>query len=317
VIGMPDIKWGYAVNQWRNLEVDLVRKDQMESAFKVISVCGFNGVEITDTAIGNHDYISGLFGSVRNFMNFLNDSGLERVCSFYYGYYWGSPLNPADHGMLAGEAGGYAQAIAPLGASRFVARPMGPYFKNAPITDEKIKTVAECWSKVGEATKAFGVKTTLHSDFLCGIRSEVDIDKLLEWSDPASVGFTLDTAELTIAGIDPVKFYEKHHDRVDHVHFKDAITTDTLDEYKDLNAEIEYWPQHLCAAGIKRGIERWYYEMGTPGGLVDFPALVASMTAHAYDGWAVVESDQSPHPEESVMLNGWYLKRVLKGQGHD
>ena len=49
---MSTIKWGYAVNQWRNLEVDLVRKDQMESAFKVISVCGFNGIEITDTAIG-------------------------------------------------------------------------------------------------------------------------------------------------------------------------------------------------------------------------------------------------------------------------
>ena len=57
--------------------------------------------------------------------------------------------------------------------------------------------------------------------------------------------------------------------------------------------------------------------MGTPGGLVDFPALLASMTAHGYDGWVVVESDQSPHAEESVMLNGWYLKRVLKGQGHD
>ena len=121
----------------------------------------------------------------------------------------------------------------------------------------------------------------------------------------------MDTAELTIAGIDAVKFYEKHHDRVNHVHFKDAITTDTLDEYKDLNAEIEYWPMHLCAAGAKRGIERWYYEMGTPGGLVDFPALTRSLVAHGYDGWVVVESDQSPHVEESVMLNGWYLKQVL------
>ena len=83
----------------------------------------------------------GLFGSVRNFMNFLNDCGVERVCSFFYGYYWGSPLNPADHGMLADEAGRYAEAAAQLGASRFVARPMGPYFKNAPITDDKIKTV--------------------------------------------------------------------------------------------------------------------------------------------------------------------------------
>jgi inosose dehydratase len=283
----------------------------MESAFKVISVCGFNGIEITDTAIGTHDYVVGLYGSVRNFMNFLNDCGVERVCSFFYGYYWGSPLDAADHGMLAAEAGRYAEAAAQLGASRFVARPMGPYFKNAPITDDKIKAVAECWSKVGEVTRSAGLATSLHSDFLCGIRNEEDINKLLAWSDPATVGFTLDTAELTIAGIDVVKFYEKHHDRVNHLHFKDAIITDTLDEYKDLNAEIEYWPQHLCAAGVKRGIERWYYEMGTPGGLVDFPALTQALVAHGYDGWVVVESDQSPHVEESVMLNGWYLKNVL------
>jgi inosose dehydratase len=309
---MAGIQWGYAVNQWRNLEVDLVRKDQMESAFKVISVCGFNGIEITDTAIGTHDYVAGLYGSVRNFMNFLNDCGIERVCSFFYGYYWGSPLNPADHGMLAAEAGRYAEAAAQLGASRFVARPMGPYFKNAPITDDKIKTVAECWSKVGEATKAAGLVTSLHSDFLCGIRNEADIDKLLAWSDPATVGFTLDTAELTIAGIDVVEFYEKHHDRINHLHFKDAVATDELDEYKDLNAEIEYWPQHLCAAGAKRGIERWYYEMGTPGGLVDFSALTRALGAHDYDGWVVVESDQSPHVEESVMLNGWYLRNILE-----
>jgi inosose dehydratase len=308
---LANIRWGYAVNQWRNLEVDLVRKDQIQSAFKVISVCGFNGVEITDTAIGTHDYILGLFGSVRNFMNFLNDCGIERVCSFFYGYYWGSPLNPGDHGKLAEEAGRTAEFIAELGASRFVARPMGPYFKEAPITDDKIKTVAECWSRVGEATQRAGVETAMHSDFLCGVRNESDIAKLLEWSDPDTVGFAMDTAELTIAGIDAVKFYEKHHDRINHVHYKDAITTDTLDEYKDLNAEIEYWPMHLCAAGAKRGIERWYYEMGAPGGLVDFPSLTRSLLAHGYDGWVVVESDQSPHVEESVMLNGWYLKQVL------
>jgi inosose dehydratase len=315
-VSQKPIQWGYAINQWRNLEVDLVRKDQMESAFKVISVCGFNGIEITDTAIGTHGYIPGLFGSVRNFMNFLNDCGVERVCSLFFGYYRGSPLNPADHGKLADEAGRIAEFIAQLGASCFVARPMGRYFKEAPITDDKIKTVGECWSKVGEVARCAGVETAMHCDFLCGIRNESDIEKLLQWSDPQSVGFALDTAELTIAGIDAVKFYEKHHDRINHVHFKDATTTDTLDEYKDLNAEIEYWPMHLCAAGAKRGIERWYFEMGTPGGLVDFPALKQALTTHAYDGWVVVESDQSPHVEESVMLNGWYLKQVLTGRKH-
>jgi inosose dehydratase len=308
---LAEIKWGYAVNQWRNLEVDLVRKDQIESAFKVISVSGFNGVEITDTAIGMHDYIPGLFGSVQKFINFMNDCGIERVCSFFSNYYQGSPLVREDHGQIAGNAAHLAEFLADIGATRLLFRPMGPYWREAPITDEKIKTVAECWSKVGKATKAVGVETSMHVDFLCGIRNASDVDKLLQWSDPDAVGFAMDTAELTIAGIDPVKFYEKHHARVNHVHFKDAVTTDKLDEYKDVNAEVDYWPSNLVAAGTRQGVDRWYYEMGTPGGLVDFPAILTSMIKHDYNGWVVVESDQSPHVEESVMLNGWYLKHVL------
>ncbi len=310
---MANIRWGYAVNQWRNLEVDLVRKDQIGSAFKVVSVCGFDGVEITDTAIGMHDYIPGLFGSVQNFMNFMNSCGVERVCSFFANYYEGSSLNAADHVRLAEYFSHLAGFVAQLGGSRLLVRPMGPYWREAPITDDKIKTAAECWSKVGKATKAAGVETSMHVDFLCGIRNIAEIEKLLKWSDPDAVGLTIDTAELTIAGIDPVKFYDKHHARINHLHFKDAITTDKLDEYKDVNAEVDYWPCNLVAAGTRQGVDRWFYEMGTPGGLVDFPALVASMNEHGYKGWVVVESDQSPHVEESVMLNGWYLKHVLLG----
>jgi inosose dehydratase len=61
----------------------------------------------------------------------------------------------------------------------------------------------------------------------------------------------------------------------------------------------------------KREIDRWFFEMGTPGGLVDFRALMKSMKQHDYNGWVVVESDQSPHVEESAMLNGWYVRQVL------
>ena len=37
------------------------------------------------------------------------------------------------------------------------------------------------------------------------------------------------------------------------------------------------------------------------------------MYQHNYDGWIIAESDQSPHVEESVLLNAWYRKRVLAG----
>jgi len=40
-------------------------------------------------------------------------------------------------------------------------------------------------------------------------------------------------------------------------------------------------------------------------------ALFRAMKKHEYDGWVVAESDHSPHSEESVMLNGWYVKQVL------
>ena len=51
--------------------------------------------------------------------------------------------------------------------------------------------------------------------------------------------------------------------------------------------------------------------MGTPGGLVDFPALLAAMQGGGYQGWIVAESDQSPYPATSAMLNGWYVKHKL------
>jgi len=303
---MANIRWGYAINQWKNTEVDLVTKEQRESALKVLSVSGFRAVEITDNAIGGPDLVPAYFGSVHGFKDFLNSCGVDRVCSYFGNLSGGSPSNPADHARLAESAKRVAGFLAELGGSCLVVRPIGSYWREAPITEDKLKTVANCWNSVGKATKAAGVQTVLHADFLCAVRKEADMDRILRFSDPAAVGLAMDTAEFTIAGVDPVKFYERNYARVKHFHFKDAVTTDSLDEYKDTNADIQ-----LLNVGGKRRIERWFFEMGTPGGLVNFPALIKSMRQRDFDGWVVVESDQSPHVEESVMLNGWYVKQVL------
>ena len=67
----------------------------------------------------------------------------------------------------------------------------------------------------------------------------------------------------------------------------------------------------MLQAGGDRGVERWFYECGTPGGLVDFPALLAALRADSYSGWLVFESEQTPNPARSVMLNGWYARHTL------
>jgi len=61
-----------------------------------------------------------------------------------------------------------------------------------------------------------------------------------------------------------------------------------------------------------RKIERWFWEMGRPGGLVNFIGLMQEIRKQKYGGWIIVESDQSPSPAESAMLNHWYIDNILK-----
>jgi inosose dehydratase len=272
----------------------------------VCSVAGFRAVEMNDGAVGGPGLIPAYYGSLHGFMDFLASNGIDRVCSFFGNPGPGSAANAADHARIVESATRLAAFLAELGGSCLVVRPMGSYWREAPITAEKLKVVADCWNKVGRATKTAGIQTALHVDFLNGLRVESNLEQVLKMTDPATVGLALDTAEFTIAGIDPVKFYEKHHARVKHFHFKDAVAVDSAEEFKESNADVQ-----LLNGGGKRGIERWFHEMGTPGGLVDFKSLYRAMKRHDYDGWVVAESDQTAQPEESVLLNGWYVKRVL------
>ena len=183
---------------------------------------------------------------------------------------------------------------------------MGSYWREAPVTMDKIKNAAECWNKVGKMTRDYGIDTAIHIDFLSALHTMDDIAKMMEFTDPELVGLAIDTAEMTIAGIDPVELYEEYHSRVKHFHFKDTHNVDAHGEYKEKNAEI-----HLLDGGGEQRVERWFWEMGTLEGLVDFPALMKSIKKHNYKGWIIAESDQALNPAECVMLNNWYIKNVL------
>jgi inosose dehydratase len=67
----------------------------------------------------------------------------------------------------------------------------------------------------------------------------------------------------------------------------------------------------MLKGGAGRRIERWFFELGTEGGLVDVPAFVGALREHDYPGWVVVESDHGGNPAELAMLNSWYLQHEL------
>ena len=316
---MMDIKWGYTMNQWNTVN-NTLRREQIERALKVISVCGFSGIELKSGTgrwepLGRPELIKINFGPASEFVRFLRSCNIGKVVSWYYdpGQYFleeGSmgrnPANPNDHQGIVESLTPFAEFLQEIDAEFINVRPMGSYWREAPVTPEKIKQAAACWNRVGQMTAERGIRTVLHLDWLGALHNESDIAAMLEQTGPALVGLTLDTAELTLSGLDPVAFYQRNAGRVQLFHFKDVHTTDTLHEYQNKYADS------LLKNGGLRKIERWFWEMGRPGGLVNFIGLMQEIRKQKYGGWIIVESDQSPSPAESAMLNHWYIDNILK-----
>ncbi len=299
---MASVKWGYSLNGF-----SVGRMNNRERTLKAMSVCGFRGIELRSATgpsavFGRPESIELNFGSIPNLLAFLDSCGIDRIVSYFYdpgiafleeASFGRSASKLEDHDGIVESIRPFVRFLHNVGGSCLVVRPMGSYASEAPVTEGKIKTVGECWNKVGKMTKEQGVQTAMHVDSLCAIRNLQDIEMLLASTSPDLVGLALDTAELIVSGVDAVSLYEKHYARVKHFHFRDTT------------------PSQPRSAGGQGGVERRFWEIGVPGGLVNFPALMASIKRHDYDGWIMMENEQSPNPVETCMLNSWYVHKVL------
>ena len=147
---------------------------------------------------------------------------------------------------------------------------------------------------------------SLHVDALSAASDASVLDQLLAHADPDVVGLTLDTGEMVLAGFNPIAIIGRYPGRIDHVHLKDTAYIDAEGERLLPHAERSFLQE-----GGARGVERWFTECGSPGAIVDIPGVVAALRRHDFGGWLVFESDPSPNPSRSVMLNGWYATHVL------
>jgi inosose dehydratase len=317
---MSGVRWAYAINQWKPQFDDFVRREQHERALKTMSIAGFEGVELTAGTgrwepLGNPQQIAANFGSLAGFREFLASCAIDAVSSWFWDpaersmeHLTGpmSPLNEDDVPAMVARATEYAEALAELGGSVLLVRPVPGAGDVDPLDDAALDRVAACWEAVGRATQQYGVRLALHVDFLSALRRD-HVPALLDRTDAALVGLALDTGELTAGGIDPVGVIERYGDRVWHVQFKDALAVDSEDEYLQPHA---HWTVRV--RGGAREIPRWFAEPGADGGLVDFPAITRALLDVGYAGWIVVESDQSPHPAASALLAGYLLQRELR-----
>ncbi|MBN9605334.1 MAG: TIM barrel protein [Actinomycetales bacterium] len=313
------IRWGYAINQFKPQFDDFVRRRQHRRALQVMSISGFSAVELSSGSgrwepLGNPTQIERNFGSVAGFGEFVREAALDGVSSWFWDpatrfgedlSHGDDPLDPAARAGLVAHARWFSGALAELGGDVLVARPAPAAGGRDALSDAEIATLAASWNEVGAAVAEDGVRLALHLDFLSVLRRDEGLERLLAATDTALVSLALDTAEFAAAGRDPVQAVREHAARIGHVHLKNAAAVDDLDEF--LQPAAEYT---VLRAGGSRQIPRWFVELGAPGH-VDAAAVVRELAAVDYAGWIVVESDLSPHPPTSTMLNGWEVQHVL------
>jgi len=303
-------KWSY-MDHWvtqtpQGPQPPAFNKAYMDRYIKQLSALGFTGF---DTFFFYLPLLKGMYGSLPGFERFLQDNGFDKITGIFSAYPYATkytaPHVRETHDRIFADCESIMRDIDVLSVENFIVMPTSTYFQTEPVTDDKIKIVGELWNRVGEMTLAHGVTTTCHFEFWGAIRTREQIELFFEHTDPRYVHFFCDTAQHTIAGLDPLELFRLYGERCTGFHFKDTHTVDEHDAYKTPpDAEL-----------MAPGVDRWFYEMGTPGGLVDFPALMREIVSSGYDGWLTVEHDKADtfggSYAEATCVAKWYIDNVL------
>jgi inosose dehydratase len=114
---------------------------------------------------------------------------------------------------------------------------------------------------------------------------------VLDATDPRSVGLIADVAHLKLAGSDPAEVIRTYHQRLVLVHLKD-VRRDACELARQNREAVGKLKAYFCEIGH---------------GVVDFPAVTASLRESGFRGWMIVELDRfvppPGGPAESARIN--------------
>ncbi len=171
-----------------------------------------------------------------------------------------------------------------------------PLSQRPTLSEDEIQALGEKLTQLADFTLSHGVQIAYHHHMGTVIQTAEEVALLMKHTGP-SVGLLLDTGHMTFAGGDPHEVYERHANRVVHVHCKDMRPA-ILDSA--LNQDLPFLRAMLEGA------------FTVPGdGFIDYARLFKQLKHHDYSGWLVVEAEQDPavaHPLTYATLGANNLK---------
>ena len=144
--------------------------------------------------------------------------------------------------------------------------------------DEGFALMAERWNPILDVFEECGVRFALEVHPTEMAFDLYTAERVIEALNARSeIGFNLDPSHLHWQGVDPVEFIRAFHDRIYHVHMKDAAVT--------LDGRSGLLCSHLDFGDPRRG-----WDFRSPGrGEVDFEGIIRALNRCSYQGPLSVE----------------------------
>ncbi len=132
-------------------------------------------------------------------------------------------------------------------------------------------------NRIGNVLEDRGLAVVFHHHTATYVETRREIDRLLEATDPETIGLCLDTGHAVYGGANPVELLQRWGDRVRYVHLKD-VDPRALERARAGGLDYE--------AGVRGGV---FCPLGE--GCVDFAGVFAGLREIGYQGWLIVEQD--------------------------
>ncbi|MDR3211108.1 MAG: sugar phosphate isomerase/epimerase [Planctomycetota bacterium] len=254
-----------------------------EGAIKAVTEmgeCGFGGVEFPAEVVRRFE------DRLHVFEEILDTAGL-RLSSLYQSL---NLVNKEKADEQVERAANSARFAGATGHGNLMVS-HGVLMDSPPSEDDWL-TVGAILEEIGCRCRDFGINLCFLPRTRHLVDSERDLKRLMEITNPDNVSLGLDTAEITLAGLDPSKLIKTYASRLKSIRFRDA------------------------SASKKRADATSSRPGSTPQfgrGAVKFEAVTKTLLDIKYDGWITVDVSGESVPPRDAALNAYRF--ILRRSG--
>ncbi len=273
---------GYSIIAWPPNE------NGLNQALKTVSALGYQGVQLLGWV--QEAYAGEKAAELKAQLQKLNLSAAALSCSKV-------SLRPDASETFLPEFRQYVEFLQSLRGKVLQlidgGKPQGKY------TAGEIKSLGARMNELGKTAKDSGMIVGYHPHLGTLGETREGLGRVLDATDPQYVGLIADVAHLKLGGSDPAEVIRTYHQRLVLVHLKDVrrdayeLARRNPDAPRDLNIRF-------CEIGR---------------GVVDFPAVTASLRESGFQGWMIVELDGYAPPPGGPAESARTSKAALQSLG--